>query len=441
MNQDEKLVNQSNWSGKRVVLIYWAAIIFLGTFFAVGLGTGALNPKFTFNADDPHAGFPEGTKWHPDDCAQCHSTQVDAWNETGHAHAAVPFNNGSDWVELAGVRNVSAALFDASCGHCMATGWDNSTGTVTYWDYGVTCAACHEPGVVNHTAANCGNCHTGSHHPQYPDYTKSAHSQSLDDLLASDHAGDYCLHCMSGQGTYTDELHLNDTFLTSISCATCHDPHDDTNEYQLRNSDVNELCGDCHSGSRHGAYDMLTDTETKSAHGNFDCTKCHGYQLNEDLEHSVNHTWMATTDGCSECHTNPNDRWTKMEEIQGDISTLLDEYDTQLENVTAKADAANETENVSEAKMNDTYALIDEAKALVMFVEGDGSLGFHNPDLAEEKLKLALLKLDEAYAKAEDAINTAGGGGAGDVPGFEAFTILGAISILAASVLFYRKRR
>jgi formate-dependent nitrite reductase cytochrome c552 subunit len=129
-----------------------------------------------------------------------------------------------------------------------------------------------------------------------------------------------------------------------------------------------------------------------------------------------------------------------MEEIQGDISTLLAEYDTQLENVTTKADAANETSGVSETKMNDTYALIDEAKAFVMFVEGDRSLGFHNPDLAEEKVKLALLKLDEAYAKAEDAIDTAGGGGAGDVPGFEAFTILAAISILAVGVLFYRKR-
>jgi predicted CXXCH cytochrome family protein len=436
-DQEETLIRQSKWSGKRVVLLYWFSIVFLGTAAAAGLGAGVLNPKSSFDSVTGHSDITE--PWGPEDCtgSGCHDTEIDAWNETGHATAAVPFTNASgDFVELAGVSNVSRTLFDSSCGHCMATGWDNSTGPVTYWDFGVTCAACHDaPGVVNHTAANCGNCHSGSHHPQYDDYSLSAHSQSLDDLLASDHAGDYCLHCMSGQGTYTEELHLNDTFLTSISCATCHDPHDDTNEYQLRKSDITDLCGECHSGSRHGSLDMLTDTETTSVHGNYDCTSCHGYQLDSEGEAGVNHTWTATTDGCSKCHTNPTERWTMMEDIQGDVSTLLDEYDTQIENVTSKADAANKTEGVDESLINDSFNLIDEAEALVTFVEGDGSLGFHNPDLAEEKVKLALLKLNEAYAKAEEATASDGG-----VPGFDAITILAAISILAVGVLFYRKR-
>ncbi|MFX0052599.1 MAG: ammonia-forming cytochrome c nitrite reductase subunit c552 [Candidatus Hermodarchaeota archaeon] len=439
MNQEEKLVSQSKWSGKRVVLLYWFSIAFLGTAAAAGLGAGVLNPKYSFDAVQmDHSSITD--PWGPQDCtgAYCHNDSVDTWNETGHAHAAVPFTNTTgDFVEIAGSRNVTRAQFDSSCGHCMATGWDNSTGTVIYWDFGVTCAACHEPGVINYTAASCGNCHTGSHHPQYPDYQKSAHSQSMDDLLASDHAGDHCLHCMSGQGLYAEEeLSLDDTFLTSINCATCHDPHDATNSTQLREADVTDLCGECHSGGRHGSLDMLTDTETTSAHRYIDCTSCHGYQLDSYGEAGVNHTWAVTTDGCSTCHSNPTERWTLMEDIQGDITALMDEYETLYENVTKKVDEANETAGVDEALINDSFDLIAEAEALFIAVDGDGSEGFHNPDLAEAKLKLALTKLDEAYAKAEEAV-----AGGGDVPGFEVFTVLAAISVLAVGVLLYKKRR
>ncbi len=431
-DQEEILLRQRRWNSKRFFLFYWVAIMFLGTGFAIGLGATVLNPKYSYNATAAHPTYP-GT-WHPEDCATCHPSQVEKWNETAHSHSAHQVN--STHVEVAGSRNVTQAQFDSSCGHCMATGWDNSTGTVTYWDYGVTCAACHEtPGVTNHTAENCGNCHTGSHHPQYPDYNKSAHKNSYDDLLGSGHAGDSCLHCMSGQGTYMEGLTLDDTFLTGVSCATCHDPHDATNELQLREADITELCGDCHgSSSRHTTYEMFTDTDNK--HNSLDCTDCHGYQLNGE-ESQVNHTWVVTTDSCAQCHTDNATRWAQMESIQGDIEDLLTEFDTQLENVTAKVDESNTTYGISNTAVNESYILIDEAKSLVMFVESDMSLGFHNPTLAEEKVKLALLKLDEAYAKAE----AAGEAESMVSPGFGLVSLLAAISLLSVAVLLRRKKR
>jgi predicted CXXCH cytochrome family protein len=408
-------------------------VAFLGTGFAIGLGSSVLNPRYSFSgtsADHPTYDDP----WHPEDCATCHSDQVEKWNETGHSESAIQVN--STHVEIAGSRNVTQELFDSSCGHCMATGWDNSTGTVTYWDYAVTCASCHEtPGETDYSAENCGSCHTGSHHPQFPDYNKSAHANSYDDLLGSGHAGDHCLHCMSGQGTYMDDLSLDDAFLTSISCATCHDPHDATNELQLRKDDITELCGECHgSSSRHTTYEMFTDTDNK--HNSLDCTDCHGYELHGD-EASINHTWTVTTDSCAQCHTENATRWAQMEDIQGDIGDLLTEYETQLENVTTKVDEANATFGIANTDVNESYILVDEAKALIMFVESDGSLGFHNPSLAEEKVKLALLKLDEAYAKAAGASDA----DPGLTPGFEFISILTALCLLSVAFLIRKKRQ
>ncbi|MHA2307142.1 MAG: multiheme c-type cytochrome [Candidatus Hodarchaeales archaeon] len=167
-DQKEILLHQSRWNSKRFFLFYWFLVAFLGTGFAIGLGSSVLNPRYSFSgtsADHPTYDDP----WHPEDCATCHSDQVEKWNETGHSESAIQVN--STHVEIAGSRNVTQELFDSSCGHCMATGWDNSTGTVTYWDYAVTCASCHEtPGETDYSAENCGSCHTGSHHPQFPDY-------------------------------------------------------------------------------------------------------------------------------------------------------------------------------------------------------------------------------------------------------------------------------
>lgn len=56
MNEEQEiLVRQSKWSGRRVVLFYWFAIVFLGTSAAVGLGTTVLAPSYKVEAADPHA--------------------------------------------------------------------------------------------------------------------------------------------------------------------------------------------------------------------------------------------------------------------------------------------------------------------------------------------------------------------------------------------------
>ena len=64
-NQQEIAIRQSKWSGRRFVLLYWFAIVFLGTAAAAGLGSTILGPKYKFEQYD-HSGISE--PWHPDDC-------------------------------------------------------------------------------------------------------------------------------------------------------------------------------------------------------------------------------------------------------------------------------------------------------------------------------------------------------------------------------------
>ena len=61
--QEEILVRQSKWSGRRVVLLYWFAFIFLGTCVAAGLGATILNPKYKFEQENYHD---IAEPWHPD---------------------------------------------------------------------------------------------------------------------------------------------------------------------------------------------------------------------------------------------------------------------------------------------------------------------------------------------------------------------------------------
>ena len=72
--QEETLVRQSRWSGRRVVLFYWFAIVFLGTSAAAGLGTTVFKPVFNIEQEDPHAGIAE--PWHADDCVACHPVTI-----------------------------------------------------------------------------------------------------------------------------------------------------------------------------------------------------------------------------------------------------------------------------------------------------------------------------------------------------------------------------
>ncbi|MFW9992387.1 MAG: ammonia-forming cytochrome c nitrite reductase subunit c552 [Candidatus Odinarchaeota archaeon] len=458
----DDLKNQSRWSGKRFVLLYWMALMFLGTGFAIGLGTGVLNPKYTADADTYHDTF-AGRAWHPDECKSCHESAMDGntvseyaeWATTGHATVTTPFTNATgDYVNLGGFatgRNYTLAAFNASsCSHCMTTRW-NSTGDDSYWDFGITCAACHDAGVVNHTASNCGQCHG-----QNDDYDLSMHPHSLADMLASGHPRDSCLHCVSGQSLYwsSSELVLSAEGLVGVSCATCHDPHNNTYDVQLRVENTTALCGGCHGGSgHHRSLDMFT--AGLQPHSELECGECHGYSI--ELSHGelvpyVNHTFVIDMNGygCNQtgCHADPAAQMVRMEEIQNDTLDLFEEFDTLLKTVNASLLAANATANVDLLLVAAGFDIMEEAEALADYVHADQSTGFHNPSVAETKILAAIELLNLADSVADEAVAKAAPPATNwftttitETPGFELLAVLFTLSVLGAATFLLRKRR
>lgn len=472
MNEhEENLVRQSKWNGKRIVLLYWFIVLFIGTGTAVGLGIDSLNPKYSFSDADSHSTFGIPDVWHPEDCSPCHDDKIDGWNQTKHANISSLVNDTiGDYNETFIVHGGTGDLYNLtyflnqSSGCCHVTKF-NTTGDNTVWDFGVSCAACHdEPGVTTYSfdpgsmSFSCaGRCHIpGSKGKQA---SASGHYDSLDDLLVDDIRTGYCLHCMSGQGIYTDDK------LTNIDCVTCHDPHSEEGyEYDLRRATTTELCGVCHGIS----FEFLNDTTTPSATTNTtECIACHGYYWNPGgfgmagptpPSADLNHTWaLVLPDACGQCHGNDNATYIGlMEEIQGDTSALMLSYEGKKLATETMLFDAKLVADVNMTKIGEINDLIDEAKALYAYVYLDASNGFHNPDLAEDKLKLAIVKLEEAYDLAEallpeetttttpaettttpEETTTTTTTPATSTPGFELFALL---AILGLAV-FIRKKK
>lgn len=522
-DQEEILVRQSKWNGRRVVLLYWFAIVFVGTAAAAGVGAGVLNPKYQFKVeaythDDK---FGDGTIWHADECATCHPAEYEGWNQTLHSYLFVEIND-THVRHYSGDENYTKTELEDGNGYqcCHFTNWYNTTGpsdtelTGSYWDYGVTCAACHEDpddgfnpdgampfGPASYPCSGVGMKGTPfCHMPRgvYQGNLMGAHSQALDDLLASDDIDDSCLHCMTGTGLaygYNENTSYEYGALEGIECYTCHDPHGVSNAYykpddyaalklntSLRANSVSELCGECHSADYgDSSYAMITDATVKGPHSDFDCTECHGYTFSPagnysgrygwawaNASFSLNHTWaIKGFDACGQCHLPTGTNMTSLtnttydtlletkmdafDKIQTDIAALVSTVGTEITAVTTTADTAAAVSGADEGEIAEIYLLIEEAKAMVEFVEADPAGGFHNPDLADAKLQLALTKLAWAKSAAEAIITpeeTAETSSAAATTTEEETTaaatavgILAVLGILSATVLFRKKRR
>jgi predicted CXXCH cytochrome family protein len=209
-------------------------------------------------------------------CGNCHVEKQKGWAATGHASA---------WETLQG--NSEA---ETSCEGCHTVGqYGNvvnavagyeATGEERYYD--VQCEACHGPGVDPNVALShvdnpldsnvplaplnvgagatltggCGECHNGEHYGFVDEWAQSRHGDASARKSYRDRDG--CSACHGGEGALvawgvdTEYLEKGGTDnQIGITCAVCHDPHNGTNEHQLRwpvdNRDVDtNLCMKCH---------------------------------------------------------------------------------------------------------------------------------------------------------------------------------------------------
>jgi predicted CXXCH cytochrome family protein len=261
-------------------------------------------------------------------CGNCHVDSQSGWVETAHADA---------WEGLQGSGHAQA--FCEGChtinelGNALTqpAGY-NAVAEERYHD--VQCESCHGPG-LNHVqnpeddsskpyapitvgtdlTTGCGECHSGAHHPFVEEWAQSPHGTPI----AYPAGRDGCNACHEAKGALVafgenaDYIEKGSDELLGQVCVVCHDPHDATNEAQLRfpvdatNLETN-LCAQCHNrrsvpdpNSSHGLHPhapsaalLLGDAGWIPPGASIDQNRLvltHGSENNERL--------------CATCHVNP----------------------------------------------------------------------------------------------------------------------------------------
>jgi hypothetical protein len=318
---------------------------------------------------------PDGNYVGAQQCALCHVDTHAKWSQTAHARAF-------DTLKAIGRHENSRCLQCHTVGYGQANGFQNETDDMAL--AGVQCESCHGPGgshaanpfdpsttpVVTIDSAVCGGCHN-RHHPTYDEYQHSLHSrvevhvgegfietgESRMQACGGCHSGAVRL-AMINQIQDIDGLFPSreDAAYFGVTCATCHNPHDNTLHSQLRNPSYStefysyvtsanlstqydpniQMCGQCHNqrgatwpGSgrpphhspqynilvgkiaRPGTADDIWN-QTVSFHGNqpLQCVQCHTHAHEIEIPDDENpnytgHTFEAKLHGCTAtgCHT------------------------------------------------------------------------------------------------------------------------------------------
>jgi hypothetical protein len=211
-------------------------------------------------------------------CGNCHIGKQREWEQTAHAGA---------WATLQ-----KSGVAQAVCQEChsvssmgnlvtnKSVGWP-ATQNPRYQD--VQCESCHGPGLVHVTnpdatgtkplaplavgtdlTRGCGQCHSGVHRPYAEEWTASLHAR----VVASRATNVNCIGCHEAKGvlqawgvksTFMEQTATGDHM--AITCAVCHDPHDNRHKGQLRfpldaPSVQQNLCMKCHH--RRGTPDLAS---------------------------------------------------------------------------------------------------------------------------------------------------------------------------------------
>ena len=307
-------------------------------------------------------------------CRSCHTGVHDSWTNTAHAGA---------FETLKRIRQDK----NPNCLPCHTVGYGLPTGFINESSTpelaGVQCENCHGPAgrhlfdtddlsarpKVTIAAETCGGCHTDFHHPTYDEWKESAHGQPNPEIVSSINAQGQsrmlaCGPChagavrvaLLGQLSVTNTTDLvvpsrEDATYFPITCAVCHNPHENTLASQTRNPTYSlipfsyststntsfaaqynpdvQLCAQCHNlrGGRwqdtsrpphhspqynmligNGGFDLgLSFIATHGLEIQQQCAHCHTHPHeenppSEDSPNYTGHGFYPTLESCVECH-------------------------------------------------------------------------------------------------------------------------------------------
>ena len=187
-------------------------------------------------------------------CKNCHESQYQEWNQTGHANAYRDPDFQEEWIQQGS---------PSSCLTCHTTGLDKKTGEFQF--EGVICEVCHGAGVVMEpvtTAEICSTCHSFSPFPIYQEWLESEHSHA------------------------------------DVDCIDCHEFHD----LELKAEDPVELCSSCHEDK---VQEVVEETHGST---DYECVDCHMSTRPYDGENGdsavLGHTFIPgpPSPDCMSCH-------------------------------------------------------------------------------------------------------------------------------------------
>jgi hypothetical protein len=325
--------------------------------FQIKVTDGSYTTSLTFNSAKYLGVDNKGTAGV--NCQSCHPTYYTNWKTTGHSNFLTRALDGS-----------VSSHYTSSCISCHTVGYDkNPTAkndgfddftfvfpttlqagvaaatAATYPDAmaraNIQCESCHGPGSshyggvtgsrmqASYDAAVCEYCHQdASHHVHGEQYDVSGHANPVDE---SGNAS--CVPCHTGKGfaqvkmgIATSDPYFDKSF-SAISCAGCHDPHNTTNQYQLRTvtatatdnttqvakGGLGRICMNCHKARTvaNDAYVAATSFSRFGPHHSPATEVFFGqnfYTFGKTFPQSKHADLMA--DGCVTCHMAATDNGT-----------------------------------------------------------------------------------------------------------------------------------
>jgi len=418
-------------TGRIVVLFGFVVIAFVAFLLATSLMNSSASDDTKLTAPGDYQGA--------DTCALCHLGEYNGWQTTDHAQVFTP---GDPFFESFITRNQSGQNQCQPChtagygqtaigGYDPAQLWNSSYNTPLL---AIQCENCHGPDTMTTTVAgqrydataeNCAQCHYGARRPQYGEWNQSAHA-SGPPAFVKNLACSPCHEAkIAGEYVSTGELPtaLPANPVWQLTCATCHDPHDGTNDRQLRKP-VQELCQQCHNTEEaqpgeavhHPQAEMragagAVPVPSGQAMSAVYCAQCHmyGYDYDSSLTPPAmaGHSFEPKPEACASCHDGTSNFLMTVEQSESAIngwqeatSLHLEGARSAIENATAALDAAPGL-GFDQATIDQAQRYLDQAVYAADFVEADGSMGVHNFDYAANLLAFADMKSGQVMAMLE----------------------------------------